>query len=817
MIRSLYRRFGCQAILCAVSVNAIAHSVDPSLTQRFLKESSLVQLPTPVAEWDKSVREVLKTSESPVVAVQVLSSRYNKSPEVIAKLVELWAETTILSWKKTSEASQEKEHRLLDARFIALAKATRRDPLVSVVAAEAITNINRCNAETYRALVGAKPDAATAWSIADIGYCTNWLLGFSKLHPEKAAAILVRLAKDGELARPESLALQAYLAGNALQDHVTPGDYELLRNFFAARYIDGLFDIGLVQEGLVFFDALPEQRRRALMGPGGTIDLSVAVDGLAIRDKAMIPNLTSDLAAARYVLGNSQGSSEVGSFASQLEASRAQLRCWHDYVPRDQGGNDDCHSKEFLGKVALLDVAVFTPLTDPYDFLEYYYGDQLGGEASPTRGSGLWTQVLCKRLGTGRYASICEKAREFLEPWGSDRSAIPWDAVNEKAAHTTFRAVAGSSVTARADDLEVEITAAVGPKPKAASSRASEDSIDPLPSPFEELSLPTSMRTARLSKQTKSTQWPATFTPLPAGYSPVRVERAGERVVAISASQNLDPSGEVSAGGYWVHLSHDGGRSWDDPLYTGLAERFPYVVREYSKLPLFDRDTLNVEVEIEQLDTASITYPPVGLRSKRRATNRYLRIPIATLREDSDGDGIPDIVENHLLLDPHNPDSDGDGIPDGLDTMPNVPRRSEEDPTQGAMAAVIEKMFDVQMGPIIEGINTADNSDRLANEFKTIRMGHTLSLEHPIFIEGNAADFAAFNPSRVVLVYNDRQLAHLQQMTPDFHAVSLSPSVLNDAKDRGYVIWNTGWAGGTFRLVREGQKWTVFTISQWIS
>jgi len=54
-------------------------------------------------------------------------------------------------------------------------------------------------------------------------------------------------------------------------------------------------------------------------------------------------------------------------------------------------------------------------------------------------------------------------------------------------------------------------------------------------------------------------------------------------------------------------------------------------------------------------------------------------------------------------------------------------------------------------------------------------------------------------------------------MTPDFHAVSFSPLVLNEAKDRGYLIWSTGWAGGTFRVVREDKKWKVFTLSQWIS
>jgi Bacterial TSP3 repeat len=44
---------------------------------------------------------------------------------------------------------------------------------------------------------------------------------------------------------------------------------------------------------------------------------------------------------------------------------------------------------------------------------------------------------------------------------------------------------------------------------------------------------------------------------------------------------------------------------------------------------------------------------------------------------DSDGDGLPDVVEAALGLDPHNSDTDGNGIPDGMedfdkDGLPNA-------------------------------------------------------------------------------------------------------------------------------------------------
>jgi hypothetical protein len=69
----------------------------------------------------------------------------------------------------------------------------------------------------------------------------------------------------------------------------------------------------------------------------------------------------------------------------------------------------------------------------------------------------------------------------------------------------------------------------------------------------------------------------------------------------------MDPNGEVSAGGYWLHLSDDGGKTWQPPLYTGLAEYFPYSVPEQSDLPMFDGKHIRLEVEEALIDTASIT------------------------------------------------------------------------------------------------------------------------------------------------------------------------------------------------------------------
>jgi hypothetical protein len=103
--------------------------------------------------------------------------------------------------------------------------------------------------------------------------------------------------------------------------------------------------------------------------------------------------------------------------------------------------------------------------------------------------------------------------------------------------------------------------------------------------------------------------------PLP-GHSIVRYEEKGPNVVVIYASQDLDPVGEVSSGGYWVIRSENGGVNWEGPYYTGLQLYAPYVILQDSKLSLFGDGELLLEVERRELDRDSITFPPVALRAK---------------------------------------------------------------------------------------------------------------------------------------------------------------------------------------------------------
>ena len=137
--------------------------------------------------------------------------------------------------------------------------------------------------------------------------------------------------------------------------------------------------------------------------------------------------------------------------------------------------------------------------------------------------------------------------------------------------------------------------------------------------PFREVPLAPAFKSMELTEEqekSRAEELLKAFS-LPEGFAPIRAESQGDEAVAIGASQDYDPVGEISRGAYWVIRSHDGGRTWDRPIYTGLRIQSRYVVRRLSNAPLLAGDHLQVEVKVEELDTSSITFPPVSLRAKR--------------------------------------------------------------------------------------------------------------------------------------------------------------------------------------------------------
>lgn len=781
--------FAAFALSLALARPGAAAAGEETITEYVVGDS--VYVPQGVGEtepfhsWFAKLRGPL-AGRSTAAAAAALSPGSGLADARMRELVDLW--------RAAARASNRDEDRPADRaarqrRFVALLASTGRAPLVLQAAAAAEGITLDCRKDSFAAyLAGSVHREAEGWTLVRAADCSEWLRNYIAVAPAKAALPLLLLAYGGEIPDPiEPVVLAALTSEQGLARFQTD-DPEALRARIGAYYLRALFDAGQVEDAIAYYESLPAVARGRLF--------ALTPDPLEVRSAGLTAPLAGDdskgdietsMIAVFALAGRTQDAERLFGQAKGPERLRA-LRACAERGMASKGSpecQDDRREHEHDNVLQLIDHILHGGDSDPYPLAEMLAGGLSVGHA------GLMTALRCRVFREAAYASLCEEGRSDAYEAEED------DAANGAAAMAGLPALGASADSVGA--IERRLSAATSAQP-APSSRARRASLDPLPSPFEERPLP-----AGLAGSGKAA--PKGLAPLPDGYALIRAETSGSRAVAISASQNYDPTGEVSMGGYWVHLSEDGGRHWQRPLYTGFADRFPYVVVGRSPLPLLDGDTINLAVEVNLIDTATISYPPVGIRSREKRSGLYLRIPIEALRKDSDEDGLSDIAARHLLLDP---ESMAGGTPVRLDGN-GVACTREEMAAQEPLRLLLERVFGSDTGAIMEPL------DRKPGEIMAGRRIDVASFDRPMLIKGDPADFRCLRSRRLAVVYGAKDIERLQRMSPDFHPAEVRHILFNRARDRGYASWSTGWAGGTLRFRKTAAGWVSEPISSWIT
>ena len=302
---------------------------------------------------------------------------------------------------------------------------------------------------------------------------------------------------------------------------------------------------------------------------------------------------------------------------------------------------------------------------------------------------------------------------------------------------------------------------------------------------------------------------------LPFPHEIVRVEARGDSVVAVGASQDYDPVGELSRGAYWVFRSHDGGARWEPPLYTGLRITMPYVVRPRSDLPMIRRSGLRVEVEVRELDLDHIMFPPVATITKREAVGLYLDLPWELLERDSDGDGLTDLAEERLLTDPHQADTDQDSLNDRIDPLPQVPHRVEMDDRTLLMQAILDNTLGGVPAVVHEVGDLGPDADpgQVARRHRRV----THASERTGFLIGDRASFRGATPARRTIVLSSAEHAAAKEKFGPIFATRYDVLMTNRVGDLAFVVWSAQWRGGEGIVEKIDGQWVYSGLGFWVT
>lgn len=593
------------------------------------------------------------------------------------------------------------------------------------------------------------------------------------------------------------LAILEVAAERAAAQGAGPDERAIYAQALLTRYLD----LGLTEEGLRLYRALPEEVRDRL--PLASPPCGADDSGCPGRPAGEA--LTDELVAALALAGDRAGAMEVSARAAARLGDAAQwdsrqrrlavLDAFERTAPAaglfrlmvegdGLDGDDRRHGMSGEGRMFL-----------PYGpASRRLVADRLAEAGYPSIARALVDRPLYYRAGHGGYEDTLSRTQGFP-----------------------------AEVADRRRELAAAIEAAW-----AASGPA------PVPSRTAPISPPAGWTEARLpdgvpawtrpaGRETWSEEPPAppelAGLAVPAGAILRHQSVAGEHYVLFQSSE-LDLPGEIPAYGVWLARTEAG--AWTAPVYLGLQQHFPYVVTPDSALPLVADGRLQIEVQAREIAPASITFPPVGLSLAREEDGLFIARPLAEVFADADADGITDLAEARMGLDPGRADTDGDGRPDGVDSAPLTATTGSASPARRSLAlAILQQLTGHDAGAIVVSPREpVEGEDEMAAILDS--MGEPPppppAPRSVIVVSDDPALFADLDLPFRLMVYTPEQIRRLSESGAPFYPPRVDIHASLDGREH-FVIWSASWVGGNFiaRCPDDGGPCEVEVRSSWIT
>lgn len=278
----------------------------------------------------------------------------------------------------------------------------------------------------------------------------------------------------------------------------------------------------------------------------------------------------------------------------------------------------------------------------------------------------------------------------------------------------------------------------------------------------------------------------------------LKYEKKGtiEAVVYKSGKYENYYSGEP---GIWIAYSQNSGESWEY-YYTGIVQGRPLFMKGDTETPLF-KDNGDLQIECCLLRQMTPTYHPgPGATYKLVKDGLLLTVDLATLRKDSDNDGLTDIVEAKFFTNPNNADSDGDGITDDLDLNPRMAMQRTD------KTLVYEIVLNGEMNDTI--LFTDNQEVSMARENAST-----------VLIVTDDPNLQAVQPKFArVIVLSQKEFEEANRYSDMLKQWRFSPLFKVDDQEDMYIFSESLGTGGSDLVAKRVKNgWVVYAYSFWIS
>lgn len=261
--------------------------------------------------------------------------------------------------------------------------------------------------------------------------------------------------------------------------------------------------------------------------------------------------------------------------------------------------------------------------------------------------------------------------------------------------------------------------------------------------------------------------------------------------------------------GIWIAYSEDNGETWSY-YYTGIVQKQPLYVKWYSSYPLInEQGDLQIEACLLR-QTSPFTHPGPGPSYQLVKDGLLLTLDLETLRKDSDGDGLTDIVEAKFRTDPKNADTDGDGIPDNLDLNPRfASQRTDKSVIYEAVLNEVQIPFwGEEEGETILPIDATPETHYMVDTTETIM----------IVTDDPSLQNIQPKSYRVIILTKEEYESNPKYFENDLNDMSFTPLFKVDGKKDTYLFsydFNT-W-GASYWVKKTDKGWIIVMTSRWIS